>query len=524
MNPSEENSKPGGKGIGPAESGVFTTSNYRASDQNGPAAPTIVLQQGGDFDDGLSAAEIRNRVQTGMSIVWRYWPVGAAVAIVLTSAFVWFMLRQPVMYEAVTTVLAKSPLEKIIIEASQNVGEEPAENALKNHISVMTSRTFVNRLAGSFTPEKQAAIIAPYLNEPEVPSVGGVVAASVQAKRERGREFFTITALHQDEAVALMLADRFVAEYQEVILDEVLAARRNATLYLRQRADELAGEIKTLADERRDYREKYNLISVEENQGVLEERLRRTNLALADVKLQRLGFENSIRQAEADLARTPTPFENPYLSTFGNNVNLRIELDRLRNEREQFATQFGPNHPTMKEADRNIESNQMLIESGFRLAFEDLKAKLDLALASEKQLNDEINAIFIASLELDKMSGGFKRLTEEITAKQLAQTDLLRKISHEEVNADVPVDSLRVVDTAYLTGNDTSRLILVIAGGVFLFSGCFVGVPLALYAMTDRVTGSMDFESEFKIGMLGVVPRLGSTPEADRPHIVRDNV
>ncbi|BET66667.1 GNVR domain-containing protein [Opitutales bacterium ASA1] len=524
MNPSDKDPNDSAKGIGPAESGTFKNSGRGRGGEEAAASPTIVVQQSGDFDDGLSAADIRNRVKTGMAIVWRYWPVGAALGLLLTSGFVWYMMRQPVMYEAVTTVLAKSPLEKMIIEASQNSTGEMGENTLKNHISVMTSRSFVNRLAEAFTPEEKAAILEPYLAEPEVPDVASVIGSTVEAKRERGREFFTITALHQKEDVALLLSDRFVSEYQKVILDEVLAARRNATLYLRQRADELTREIKALEDERREYREKYNLITVEENQGIFTERQKRMNLALADVQMERFRLESSIAAAETDLARTPTPFDNPHLSVFGNNQALRMEVERLRNERETLSAQFGPNHPTMREANRAVESAQALLEAGFRLGYEDLKSKLQLAIAAEQQLNQEINAIFAQSLELDKMAGGFKRLTEEISAKQLAQTDLLRKISREEVNADVPTDTLRIVDAAYLTGKNTSRLLLMIAGGIFLFGGCLVAVPLGLYAITDRVTGSMDFENEFKLGLLGVVPRLGSTPEADRPHIVRDNV
>lgn len=525
MNPSEENAHSGHKGIGPADSNaVGSHLNGRVSESGVAPNPTIVVQQSGDFDDSLSAADVRRRVQTATAIVWRYWPMGAAAAIVLVSAFGWYMLRESVKMEAVTTLLAKSPLEKMIIEASQNSSNNQAENTLKNHISLMQSRSFSARLAKAFTPEEDRLILEPFQDKPVVPELKGVIGGMVSAERERGREFFTIKALHENPEVALLLADRFATEYQEVLEDEVAAARREATLFLRARANEIAEEIKRLEDERRAYREKYNLITVEENQGVLAERLRRTNQALSDVKIERLKYESHIRQAEADLARSKTPYDNPYLAAFGNNPELRIELDRLRNQRDQYATQFGPNHPTMKEAQLAIDGTQAQAEAGFRLAFDDLKAKLELALASEKQFNDEMNAIFAESLEIDKMAGGFKRLTEEIGAKQLAQTELLRKISREEANADAPVDTLQVVDAAYLTGKSTSRIVLVAAGVLLLFGAAFVGVPLGIYAMTDRVTGSMDFEQEFKMGLLGVLPRLRSTPEPDRPHIVRDNV
>ncbi|RME73341.1 MAG: hypothetical protein D6781_00650, partial [Verrucomicrobia bacterium] len=485
----------------------------------------MIVQSGMDFDDGLSVEDIRRRLGVMMAIVWRYWPAGLAAAIIVASAFGWFMFSQPVMHTAVTTILAQSPLEKILVEASPaGTPVQVEENQLKNHLSVMESRAFRLRFAESFNAEEQARIQAPFLGEEDVPTAAEIAANAVSVSRERGREFFTITAQHPDPEVALMLANRFVSEYQRMIQDEVMSARNRAMLYLRERAEELADEIKQLEDERRKYRLEYNLISVEENQGVLAERLKRINLALSEVRLQRLGLENAIKQAEADLAANPLPFDNPSLATFGNNQTMRQELERLKNERDLLAQQFGPNHPKMKEAERNIQGMENILKSGFKLALEDLKTKLKLARESEEQLTQELNTVFAESLELDRMAGGFKRLGDELAAKQQAQADLLQRISRIDLNAQAPVDALKVVDSAYLQHGNALRMIMAVGGILVLGVGSFIGVPLVIYTLTDRVTGSMDLESTFKLDTLGVIPRLRSTPVVDRPHIVRDNV
>ncbi len=525
MNSKEPNQPAAPNGLGPADPNPVGPQHGVNGAGPGPEAPTFVLQSGADYDDGISAADLRRRVQTAIAIIWRYWYTGLIAAVVIGGAFGWFMLRQPVEYQAVTTLLAQSPLEKMIIEANPGTGQDLLqENSLKNHISVMRSRTFLSRYAASFSPKERTAIEAPFADKPEPPTTEGLVAGLVVPERDRGREFFTITSSHPSEDVALLLADRFASEYRALIQDEVMAARRKANLYLRERATELTNEIRSLEDQRREYREKYNLISVEENQGIIADRMRRTNAALAEVKLERLRLESAIARAEQDFKQSPTPFENPVLSVFGNIRDLRLEVDKLRNQRAMLASQFGPNHPTMKEAERNLQGVEELLESAFRLAYEDLKAKLDLTLTSENQYTTEINTLFSRSLELDKMSGGFKRLSDELAAKQSAQADLLQRISRTDVNAQLPVDTLRVVDPAYIAGDSTKRIFLAIAGCIFLAVGAFVAVPIAVYAFTDRVTGSMDVEGEFKLGLLGVIPRLGSTPAGDRPHVVRDNV
>lgn len=529
MSSADENPIKDRPGIGPADSGAIgshvdpATANRKTSQEAGPAP--VVVQQGMDFDEGLSVEDLRRRLGVMMAIVWRYWHFGALTAIVVAGAFAWYMLSQPVLHSASTTFLAQRTLEQILVDASP---ARPAggveEGALKNHLSVMESRAFRKRFAESFTTEEQARIQEPYLMEEEVPTGMDIAAGAVSVSRERGREFFIVTAQHQDRQVALMLADRFLVEYKKMIQDEILSARNQSTLYLRERAEELADEIKELEDERRRYRLEYNLISVQENQGILAERLARTNSALSQVKLEKLAIENNIKQAEADLEANSLPFENPTLAMFGNNQVLRQQLEVLKNERDLLGQQFGPNHPRMKEAQRNIEGVENILKSNFRLALEDLKTKLRLAEDSERQLTEELNSVFAESLELDRMAGGFNRLGDELAAKEMAQAELLQRISRIDVSGEAPVDAIKIVDEAFLKPGNTMRIFMIIAGVAFLGGGAFVGVPLVLYTFTDRVTGSMDLEAQFKLDTLGVIPKLSSVPALDRPHIVRDNV
>jgi len=108
MSSKEQNPGPERPGIGPADSGaVGSHVEPRFATQHAEATPApIVVQSGMDFDDGLSVADIRRRVGVGMAIVWRYWYAGVIAAVVFAGAFAWFMLRKPIVHEAVTTILA----------------------------------------------------------------------------------------------------------------------------------------------------------------------------------------------------------------------------------------------------------------------------------------------------------------------------------------------------------------------------------------------------------------------------------
>ena len=500
---------------------------------NGTTPPMIVqtvAARPAKSGDELSLSDLRPLIALVIAQLRARWWAGLLAAMVIVGGLGWLAFRGVPEYTAVTTLVAQSPLGKIL-----SVGEgapEPTdmqrqESNLRNHLTVMTSRSFRQKLTETLSPETVLAIQTPYLKPGDTPSpefLDGILMNAISVERERGREFFTISITHRSPEIALQLADRFAAEYLEFVQEEFRAASRAAVGFLQEQASTLTDEIRALEDERREYRKTFGLISVEENQSIISERLRRINAALSDVRVQRVGLETQLKQAQIDLAASPTPFNNPALATFGDNQLLRVELERLRSQRAVLATQYGPNHPKMIESSRMIEGLEKTIAANFQLAIADLKAKYDLSVASERQLNNELTQAFNQSLDIDKLSGTFNTLGDQLAAKQKTQTVLLQRIAQTGFNVQMPPDAMRVVDSAFLVESSLKRRILI--GLVILGLGAvaFVGTPMLLYMFDERLSGSDDLENVLGKELLGAIPRLGRTRAEDRPHIVRDNV
>ncbi len=500
---------------------------------NGTAPPLIIHSTARPVrppGDELSLSDLRPLVSLVFAQLRARWWAGLLAAIAIVGGLGWLAFRGVPEYTAVTSVVAQSPLGKIL-----NVSEgaaAPADNQrqesnLRNHLAVMTSRSFRQKVAEGLSEETKLEIQAPYLKPGDKPSpelLDSILAGNISVERERGREFFTIKITHRTPAIALALADRFSSEYIEYVQDEFRVASRSAVEILQKQAQALTGEIRALEDERREYRKTFGLISVEENQSIISERLRRINAALSDVRVQRVGLEIQLRQAQADLAASPTPFNNPALATFGSNQVLRVDLEQLRSQREVLATQYGPNHPKMLESGRLIEGLERTIAANFQLAIADLKAKYDLAVSSEQQLNNELTQAFNQSLDIDKLSGTFNTLGDQLAAKQKTQSALLQRIAQTGFNLQMPSDAMRVVDAAYLVENSMKRRILI---GLFILglgAVAFVGTPMLLYMFDERLSASADLENVLGKELLGAIPRLSRTRAEDRPHIVRDNV
>jgi succinoglycan biosynthesis transport protein ExoP len=462
------------------------------------------------------------------------WILALVSAVTVTAGAAWLIFHNPADFVAETTMLAQSPLDKILNTTdasnsgiSADPGQLAQENALRNHMSVMTSRTFYKKLEDGLTADEKAAVLAPYPDKTgasDEDRLFGLFDKNIDIERERGRDFYTIDVRHRNADVATMLAERFTAQYLDYLQSVFRKASQDAMGILKKQADDLSNEMRGIEDRRREYRKTYNLISVEENQSIISERLRRINAALSDVRVMRVGAETQLQQAKVDMALTPTPYNNSVLATFGNTPDLRAKLDSFVAERDVLATVFGPNHPKMIEANGQIEGVKRTIVGNFQTALADLQSKYEIAVASEKQLNDELTSAFNQSLDIDKLASSFNTLGDELDAKQKTQTELLKHIADTAISGQMPANVMSVVDPAFLKPFSLKRLLLLVALLMMLFGGTFVGTPILMHLFDEKLSASADLETVLGKELLGAVPRLSKTRTEDRPHIVRDNV
>jgi polysaccharide biosynthesis transport protein len=499
----------------------FSSNGHEA---NGAQSMASTMQGVSDAHE-LTFTKLRQLTRIFMAQVRARWWAGALAALLVGAGLPWLLLRGPTESIAETTLLAQSSLDKILNYGEAQLAEQRQENMLRNHTAVMASNTFLQRLAASFSAAEASAILTPYLKPGTVAdekSLATLLAAKIDVAREHGRDFFVVQARHYNPSISLLLANRFAEKYIGFVQNEYRDNGRAGLGVLEQQAATLTEAIRKLEDQRREYRQTLGFISVEENQSVIGERLRRINVALSEVRIQRVNLETQLHEAKS-AAASPTPFNNPVLASFRNNQSLLIELSRLQSEREVLAAQYGPNHPKMVEVDRTAAALRKNLEQNFQLALTDLQSKVDVALSSEKQLGDEVTAAFNQSLELDRLAGRFNTLGEELAAKTKAQAGLLQHIAQTDVAVQMPASTLRVIDSAYLVKNSLRRRLLL-AACLTLGGLAFFAVPLTLHFFDGTLSASTDLERLLGKDLLGAIPRVRKIPIKNRPHIVRDDL
>ncbi|HVU25778.1 MAG TPA: hypothetical protein VHE13_16730 [Opitutus sp.] len=466
----------------------------------------------------LLAAQVRAR-----------WLLGAVTALAVMGGLGWWLFHGPPDYTAETTLMVAGERdEPADLQSNANFNLQRRENLLEGHLSAMRTRAFRLQLMRSLTPKEAARVVAPYLEPGETAGddpdlLEDVLRSGLSVDRERGGELFTVLVQHRNPAVAMMLADRFASVYQNVVRIEQAAAESEAGTVLRARAQQLGGEIEELEKRRRAYRQSHQLISVDEDGGLLAARQKRLNETLSAVRVQSSQLEAQIAQATADLAKTPRPFQNETLASFGSTPQLRTEIGQLEAERDSLAQNFGPQHPRMIEIGERLDALRGLVDDNFKLALANLRGQLQLTAASEQRLKAEMSDAFDQALALEVAAIPFKQMGEELDAKRHAQALVLGRLEDMKVAADLEAGAIRVVDPAFLppvgVGRLVGEIVLIAVAGLT----AFLAAPLLSFLFNQRISGCFDLEVVLGRELLGAIPRLTQVAASRRGLIVQEN-
>ena len=480
------------------------------------------------LSDDFSFKDLLEMAGHSILVIRAKWYWGLAGALVVGGLVGYFLFSRPVEFDAQTDILAESTLDQVIGTQSDSPTstDQTRENELRNHLSMMTSRKFRSKLAASFTPVEKEEIARPYLKDGAAPSeefFQSFFDSNISIERERGREYYAITVKHVDPLVATMIADRMAAEYLDYVQQEFKEANMVGYKILEQQAEIIRADIAKVETASIEYQKKNGIISRADNQSILNERLKRLDASLTDVRVTRVGLETRSRQAHLDREKSEYPWDNSYLALYANNPDLHKELDDAVAQRGVLSTRYGPNHPKMIDINSQIAGIQSGIRHNFDVAVGDLDSQLQVAVDTERQLKREFDSSFESSMEIEKLASNYEILSAGVDSKKITLEDLEKKIGEASVSSQLPANFMQIVDPAYLVKHHIPKQVIFGVLTAFMALGAFVACPLVASAMDERVSGTSDVEKELGVLLVGAIPALKFRPE-DRAHVVRNKV
>jgi capsular exopolysaccharide synthesis family protein len=334
----------------------------------------------------------------------------------------------------------------------------------------------------------------------------GAVAGHLQVTL-LGRTFvIMITVESTDATMSARIANAIAEVYLADQVDNKNEANRRATEWLEERLAELRRNLQVAEEAVATYRRDKGLAGSPE--GVVStQTLSDLNAKYIAAKTRRIEKEGRlVALSKASL----NPNELANISEVASNATLTSlrtqELDLTRKIAE-YATQFGPNHPKVQQAQAELASVRSRFNAQTQSITLAIRAELDAAKSEEEELKAQVERASVLSGATSQYEAELKQLEREAQSNRALYESFLNRFKELREQQDIQRADARILAYAWPNYTPSSPQYKTSLFAAFII-GCLLGMAGAIAAeKLDRVFRSASqVEKATGVAVLGMVP------------------
>ena len=445
--------------------------------------------------------------------------IALPLALLISLGLGYYKASQPKMYAATATM----QFEKAdTLVTTQGVVDPSvrSEMELRSNLEKLNSQRLRTKVIESFTPEEVKILQRPYLKNLKpgmsVPSAGEALGG-VSIDSTRNSLLISVTVRHPDPVAAALVANQYVSQFFNYLVDYYGGKNETGVEYLRTQADRLGKDAADAEQKLMAYKKEHNLVSLGNSTNIVGTRLTTINDALTKARLTRIDLETQYHQVEVYRKDNRNLMEISYIASHATVPTLKNQLSGLRQTQSVYGERYLEKHPKMVDLANQIIIVQEQLDKAVDLAVADLATQLSEARQSEANLQTEYDRAEKESLHLGDLSVEYNSLENQASVAKSNYVQILNRLNETTTTRNLEKIPLHPLDAAVVPGGpyepDMSRIIRTCLGVGFLV---FFGVGLGLSFLDDRVKSAWDVESFIGANLLGIIPDLSGVKDDDR--------
>ena len=423
------------------------------------------------------------------------------------------------MYMSTATMQFEKPetvvTSQVVVDAAVRSDIE-----LNTNIQILNSGRLRSRVVESFTPEEVKILQRPFLKTlppGTPPPPAGAALGSVSIEPARNSLLIAITVRHPDPEAAALVANRYVSEFMNYLIDRVSGINETAVEFLRTRAEDLRKESEIAEQKLQAYMKAHNLISLDKSRDIVGDRLKTISSTLTNAQLVRLNFENQFNLVETYRKEGRNLIEIQYIANHGTVPSLASQLASLRQSQTVLGERYLERHPKMVDIENSIGVVQKQLDKAIDLAIADLRTRLDEARESEKSLEAEFAKAEKDSLQLGDIAVQYRSLENQAQITKQNYLQILDRLSQTTTTKNLEKIPLHPLDRAVPSGAPYSpNLHAITRSCIGVGVLVFLGVAIGLSFIDDRIKSAWDVESFIGANLLGIIPDLSSMKDDEK--------
>jgi polysaccharide biosynthesis transport protein len=310
--------------------------------------------------------------------------------------------------------------------------------------------------------------------------------------------------------LAKKIADATAREYINFNIDNRLKSSQTTLSWLTDHLYEMKKKLEDAEEEFLAYKQKAKLISVQESQKIVAQKIRDFNDAYIRARNKRVELDAKLAQ----LSRISGSGENiPNLRSLIQNElmnNLYSKMVSAEVELSRLSKVFKSKHPKVMQVRIEIEKTRKQLKQEIEKELESLKAERAVLISREKVLQKTMADFEEEGMETNKKELKFTILKRNVQMNQNLYDTLLSRMKEADITGSMDVSNIRITEKAVLPKNSVrpNKKQNIMLGVIF---GLMIGIGLSfLREYLDRTLHTEeDVEKYLGLPVLSVIPMGG---------------
>ena len=341
--------------------------------------------------------------------------------------------------------------------------------------------------------DKNAGLIDSYLRRFSV--------APIQKSR-----LVTISFTGYDPKMITKIINKHAREFITRNLDVRFAASHDAAEWLQKQIYAQKDAIQKAETILQIYKEKEKILSVEEKQNIIVQKLDRLNIALTRAKAERMDIEPVYNMTQEysenieKLGELSEVIQNSLIQ------QLRKEYSRLSAEVMKLSQKYGKNYPAMKRAIAERNEMKTMIDVEIAKIAKGIGSRYKVKLSKEASLTQELEDQKDEALKLNRKAIAYGALQRDIDGERQMYNILLKRMKEADITSELKTSNISIVDPAsvprYSVAPNIKMNIII---GAIVGLGLGLGLVFFLEYLDNTIKSPEDVEEYLKIPLLGVL-------------------
>ena len=264
------------------------------------------------------------------------------------------------------------------------------------------------------------------------------------------------------------------------------------------------------------YRRETGIISLDDKNNVVVERLTDLNRRLTEAEADRIALQAQVQQIRQRAYESlPSVISNQLIQT------LKQQLSQLEGDYANLSAEYNLGYPRLAQLKAQVDETRRRLNREIQSVVAGIESAFLAAGAKEKELRGKFGEQRSAALELKDASVQYAILEREVDTNRKLYNSVLQRTKEMGVAAELRTSNIFIVNEAKPPLEPSRpKIALNLLLGVLM--GAMGGVALAFFFeyLDKTVSRAEEIERYFRLPTLGIVPDFSIAGKASEPSLM----